>query len=70
MKRILSLLLVLSLLFSSAMAWGDVVDNADILTDDQEAQITARINEIIGTVHLKEGGRAFLVGLGHAVSRS
>ena len=46
MKKIVSLLLAFSLLFSSALAWGDVVDNADILTDDQEAQITARINEL------------------------
>ena len=46
MKKIVSLLLAVSLLFSSALAWGDVVDNADILTDDQEAQITARINEL------------------------
>ena len=46
MKKIASLLLAFSLLFSSALAWGDVVDNADILTDDQEAQITARINEL------------------------
>lgn len=46
MTKIFSLLLAFSLLFSSALAWGDVVDNADILTDDQEAQITARINEL------------------------
>lgn len=46
MKKIVILLLVFSLLFSSALAWGDVVDNADILTDDQEAQITTRINEL------------------------
>ena len=46
MKKIVSLFLAFSLLFSSALAWGDVVDNADILTDDQEAQITARINEL------------------------
>ena len=46
MKKIFSLLLAFSLLFSSALAWGDVVDNADILTDDQEAQLTARINEL------------------------
>lgn len=46
MKKIVSLLLAFSLLFSSALAWGDVVDNADILTDDQEAQIAARINEL------------------------
>ena len=46
MKKIVFLLLAFSLLFSSALAWGDVVDNADILTDDQEAQITARINEL------------------------
>lgn len=46
MKTIVSLLLAFSLLLSSALAWGDVVDNADILTDDQEAQITARINKL------------------------
>ena len=46
MKKIASLLLAFSLLFSSALAWGNVVDNADILTDDQEAQITSRINEL------------------------
>ena len=46
MKKIVSLLLAVSLLFSSALAWGDVVDNADILTGDQEAQITSRINEL------------------------
>ena len=46
MKKIASLLLAFSLLFSSALAWGNVVDNADILTDDQEAQISARINEL------------------------
>lgn len=46
MKKIVSLLLAFSLLFSSAMAWGDVVDNADILTDDQEARISARINDL------------------------
>ena len=46
MKKIVFLLLTFSLLFSSALAWGDVVDNADILTDDQEAQLTARINEL------------------------
>ena len=46
MKKVVSLLLAFSLLFSSALAWGDVVDNADILTDDQETQLTARINEL------------------------
>lgn len=46
MKKLVSYLLAFSLLFGSALAWGDVVDNADILTDDQEAQITARINEL------------------------
>ena len=46
MKKIASLLLAFSLLFISALARGDVVDNADILTDDQEAQITSRINEL------------------------
>lgn len=46
MKKIISLLLALMILVSHALAWGDVVDNADILTDDQEAQLTARINEM------------------------
>lgn len=46
MKKIISLLLALMILVSHALAWGDVVDNADILTDDQEAQLTARINEL------------------------
>lgn len=41
MKKILSLLLALTLMISNALAWGDVVDNADILTDDQEAQLLA-----------------------------
>lgn len=46
MKKIFSLLLALILMVGHALAWGDVVDNADILTDDQEAQITSRINEL------------------------
>ncbi len=46
MKKIISLLLALTLMVGHALAWGDVVDNADSLTDDQEAQLTARINEL------------------------
>lgn len=46
MKKIISLLLALTLMVGQALAWGDVVDNADILTDEQEAQLTARINEL------------------------
>ncbi len=46
MKKITSLLLALTLMVGHALAWGDVVDNADILTDDQEAQLAARINEL------------------------